>query len=152
MIPLLDLDAQYAAVQRPLEDAVLEVLRSGHYVLGEPVAAFEREFAAYCGTQHAVALNSGTSALHLALMAAGIGPGDEVVTVAMTFVATVAAILYTGATPVLVDVDPATFTMDPRHSRRRSRLAPVRLSPCTCTDASPTWRRSAPSPKGTASP
>ncbi|GJD50828.1 UDP-2-acetamido-2-deoxy-3-oxo-D-glucuronate aminotransferase [Methylobacterium crusticola] len=113
MIPLLDLEAQYRAVQEPLERAVLDVMRSGAYVLGPPVAAFERDFADYCGVAHAVSVNTGTSALHLGLIAAGIRPGDEVVTVGMTFVATVAAILYAGATPVIVDVDPHTYTMDP---------------------------------------
>ncbi|MGO4706489.1 DegT/DnrJ/EryC1/StrS family aminotransferase [Microvirga sp. 2MCAF38] len=114
MIPFLDLKAQYRAIQDPLERAVLDALRSCDYVLGDPVRQFEAAFATFCGAQEAIALNSGTSALHLALLAAGIGPGDEVVTVPMTFVATVAAILYAGATPVLVDVDPDTFTMDPK--------------------------------------
>lgn len=113
MIPFLDLKAQYRTVQEPVERAVLDVLRSGDYVLGESVRKFEQDFAAYCGAGEAVALNTGTSALHLALLVAGIGPGDEVITVPLTFVATVAAILYAGATPVLVDVDPETFTMDP---------------------------------------
>ena len=82
-------------------------------MLGPEVAAFEERFAAYCGVKHCMAVNSGTSALHLALLAAGIGPGDEVITVSMTFVATTAAILYCGAKPVFVDVDPDTWTMDP---------------------------------------
>src|SRR5439155_8638942 len=82
------------------------------------VSAFEEEFAANCGTRHAVGVSSGTSALHLALLALGIGPGDEVVTVPFTFVATVAAVLYTGARPVLVDVDPETLTLDPEHLER----------------------------------
>lgn len=113
MIPFLDIRAQYKTIGSELESAVLDVLRSGEYVLGSRVTAFEKEFAAYCGAEHAVALNSGTSALHLALLAAGIGPGDEVITVPMTFVATVAAICYTNATPVFVDIDEATWTMDP---------------------------------------
>jgi len=113
MIPLLDLGAQYQQVGAELETAVLQVLRSGRYILGEPVAQFERDFADYCGTRHAVAVNSGTSALHLALLAAGIGRGDEVITTPFTFVATVAAILLAGARPVLVDVDPVTLTLDP---------------------------------------
>ncbi|MGO4815838.1 DegT/DnrJ/EryC1/StrS family aminotransferase, partial [Cupriavidus sp. 2MCAB6] len=83
------------------------------YVLGEPVAAFERAFAEYCGVGEAVAVSSGTAALHLALLAAGVEPGDEVITVPMTFVATVAAIHYAGAKAVLVDVDPTSFTMSP---------------------------------------
>src|SRR5207247_2422370 len=89
------------------------VLESGQYVLGDEVAAFEREFAAYCGTAHAIAVNTGTSALHLALLAAGIGPGSEVITSPFTFVATVAAIRYTGARPVFVDIDPESMTLDP---------------------------------------
>ncbi|MGO4664943.1 DegT/DnrJ/EryC1/StrS family aminotransferase [Bosea sp. 2RAB26] len=113
MIPFLDLKAQFKTVQEPLEAAVLSVLRSGNYVLGEPVAAFERAFAEYCGVGEAVAVSSGTAALHLALLAAGVEPGDEVITVPMTFVATVAAIHYAGAKAVLVDVDPNSFTMSP---------------------------------------
>jgi len=113
MIPLLDLKAQYRTIGPEIEAAVLETLRSGSYVLGEPVARFEQAFARYCGTSEAVALNTGTSALHLALLAAGVGPGDEVITVPMTFVATVAAIVYAGARPVFVDIDPVTWTMDP---------------------------------------
>ncbi len=112
MIPLLDLNAQYQLVGAEIEAAVLATLRSGSYVLGESVQRFEERFAAYCGTEHAIAVSSGTAALHLALLAAGIGPGDEVITVPMTFVATVAAILYSGATPVFVDIDPTTWTMD----------------------------------------
>ncbi|QFU17878.1 DegT/DnrJ/EryC1/StrS family aminotransferase [Microvirga thermotolerans] len=112
MIPFLDLKAQYRTIQEPLERSVIEALRGCDYVLGEPVRQFEEAFAAYCGVREAVSLNSGTSALHLALLAAGVRPGDEVVTVPMTFVATVAAVLYAGGQPVLVDVDPDTFTMD----------------------------------------
>ncbi|GLS30375.1 dTDP-4-amino-4,6-dideoxygalactose transaminase [Mesorhizobium albiziae] len=113
MIPFLDLQAQYASIKEEADAAVLRVLASGQYVLGDEVAMFEREFAAYCGTKHAIALNSGTSALHLALLAAGIGPGDEVITVPFTFVATVSAICYIGARPIFVDVEPVTLTMDP---------------------------------------
>ncbi len=113
MIPFLDLHAQYRSVGKDIEAAVVDVLRSGEYVLGPQVTAFEREFAAHCGAREAIAVSSGTAALHLALVAAGIGPGDEVITVPMTFVATVAAVLYAGATPVLVDIDPGTWTMDP---------------------------------------
>lgn len=113
MIPFLDLQAQYQAVGAEIEAAVLAVLRRGDYILGKPVSELEASFAAFCGAKDAVAVNTGTSALHLALLAAGIGPGDEVVTVPMTFVATVAAILYTGATPVFVDIDRDTLTMDP---------------------------------------
>lgn len=113
MVPFLDLKAQYAQISDRVDAAVLDVVRSSNYVLGDHVAAFEQSFAKYCQAEHAVALNTGTSALHLALLAADVGAGDEVITVAMTFVATTAAILYVGAKPVFVDVDPKTWTMDP---------------------------------------
>ena len=112
MIPYLDLKAQYKTIQREIEEAVKGVLESGHYVLGEEVAAFESAFAEYCQTRFAVAVNTGTSALHLALLAAGVGPGDEVITTPLTFVATTAAIVYTGAKPVFVEIDPATLNLD----------------------------------------
>ena len=112
MIPLVDLKAQHRSLTSEILTAVEHVLESGQFVLGDQVAAFEREFADHADATEAVAVNTGTSALHLALLAAGIGPGDEVITVPFTFVATVAAIGYTGARAVFVDIDPATFTMD----------------------------------------
>ncbi|MCA1406684.1 DegT/DnrJ/EryC1/StrS family aminotransferase [Ensifer sp. IC3342] len=112
MIPFLDLRAQYASIKDEIDAAALRVLASAQYVLGDEVAELEREFAAYCGTRHAIAVNTGTSALHLALLALGVGAGDEVITVPFTFVATVSAICYTGALPVFVDVEPVTLTMD----------------------------------------
>lgn len=132
MIPFLDLKAQYREIKPEVDAAVARVIDSAHFVLGPDVAAFEERFAAYCGTKHCVALNSGTSALHLALLAAGIGPGDEVITVSMTFVATTAAILYCGAKPVFVDVDPDTWTMDPNQveaaiTPRTKAILPVHL-------------------------
>ncbi len=114
MIPFLDLKAQYRLLKPEIDEAVKRALDSAQFVLGPEVVAFEASFASYCNTKHCKAVNSGTSALHLALLAAGIGPGDEVITVPMTFVATTAAILYSGAKPVYVDVDPDTWTMDPR--------------------------------------
>jgi dTDP-4-amino-4,6-dideoxygalactose transaminase len=113
LIRFLDLQAQYRSIKPDIEQAVLGVLDSGQFVLGEAVETFEKRFADYCGTRHCVALNTGTSALHLALLANGIGEGDEVITVPMTFAATVGAIFYAGATPVLVDIDPVTWTIDP---------------------------------------
>jgi len=112
-VPFVDLKEQYAGIKDEIMAAVSKVFESGQFVLGKEVAAFEEEFAAFCNVQHAVAVNSGTSALHLALLAAGVGPGDEVITVPCTFVATIAAIVYAGATPVFIDVDPVTYTMDP---------------------------------------
>lgn len=132
MIPLLDTKAQYQSLKGEIDTAVLSVLASGHYVLGEEVAAFEEEFASYCGVRHAVAVNTGTSALHLALLAAGVGPGDEVITVPFTFVATVSSICYTGARPVFVDVETATLTMNAKQleaaiTTRTKAIIPVHL-------------------------
>jgi dTDP-4-amino-4,6-dideoxygalactose transaminase len=112
-VPFLDLKAQYQSIKPEIDAAVARVLDSCQFILGPEVASFEQEFAAYCGAAECIALNSGTSALHLALLAAGVGPGDEVITVPFTFVASVAAVIYTGARPVLVDIDPRSFTMDP---------------------------------------
>jgi dTDP-4-amino-4,6-dideoxygalactose transaminase len=112
MIPLVDLKAQYRQIKPEIAAAVDGVLESAQFVLGPEIAAFEEEFAAYCQVNHAIGVNNGTSALHLALLAAGVGPGDEVITVPFTFVASVAAIEYTGARPVFVDIDPVSFTID----------------------------------------
>jgi dTDP-4-amino-4,6-dideoxygalactose transaminase len=112
-VPYLDLKAQYQSIKPEIDAAISRVLESCQFVLGPEVAGFEQEFAAYCGAAECIALNSGTSALHLALLAAGVGPGDEVITVPFTFVASVAAVTYTGARPMLIDIDPRSFTMDP---------------------------------------
>lgn len=113
LVPFLDLKSQYASIKSDIDAAIQGVLNTCQFTLGSEVAAFEEEFASYCGSKHGVGVNSGTSALHLALLAAGIGSGDEVITVPFTFVATVAAIYYTGAKTVFVDIDPHTYTMDP---------------------------------------
>ncbi len=131
-IPFLDLKAQYRAIKAEIDEAVGRVLENGTFILGPEVAGFEQDFAAYCQVAHAVAVNSGTSALHLALLAGGIGPGDEVITVPFTFVATVAAISYAGATPVYVDIEPDSFNMDPRQveaaiTSRTKAIMPVHL-------------------------
>jgi len=112
MIPFVDLKAQYFSIKPEIDAAIKNVLQSTEFVLGREVKSFEEEFASYCGTKYAVCVNSGTSALHLALLAAGIGPGDEVITVSSTFLATVAAIIYTGARPVFVDIDPISYTIN----------------------------------------
>jgi dTDP-4-amino-4,6-dideoxygalactose transaminase len=119
--------AQYLALREEIDAAIRRVLDSGWYILGDEVASFEAEFAAYLGTEHAVGVGSGTEAIHLALAACEIGAGDEVVTVSHTAVATVAAVEMTGATPVLVDVDPATMTLNPAklQSAIRSRTKAV---------------------------
>jgi dTDP-4-amino-4,6-dideoxygalactose transaminase len=112
-VPFLDLKAQLASIRPEIDAAVQGVLDSAHFILGEDVTAFEQEFAAFCGVRECVGVDSGISALELPLRAAGIGPGDEVITVANTFIATVLAIAATGATPVLIDADPRTYLLDP---------------------------------------
>jgi dTDP-4-amino-4,6-dideoxygalactose transaminase len=131
-VPFIDLNQQYVALRDEVLSAVDRVFYSTQFVLGKETAAFEEEFAAYCGAQYGIAVNSGTSALHLALLAGGIGPGDEVITVPFTFVATTAAIVYTGARPVFVDIDPVTYTMDPAQieaaiTPRTKAILPVHL-------------------------
>jgi dTDP-4-amino-4,6-dideoxygalactose transaminase len=111
-IPLLDLKAEYATVRDPILASIGKVLDSGWFYLGPETQGLEAEWAAYCGTRYGIGVGSGTEAVWLALLAAGIGPGDEVITVSHTFIATVAAIHFTGAKPVFVDIDPATYDMD----------------------------------------
>jgi len=132
VIPFVDLRAQYREIREEVEEAVARVLADAAYVLGSEVERFESEFADYCGAAHGVAVNSGTSALHLALLAAGVGPGDEVITSPFTFIATAAAVRYAGATPVFVDVDPLCYALDPARieaaiTPRTRALIPVHL-------------------------
>jgi dTDP-4-amino-4,6-dideoxygalactose transaminase len=132
LIPIVDLKAQYQSIKKEIGEAINTALESAQFVLGSEVAAFEEEFAAYSSGAYAIALNSGTSALHLALLAAGVGPGDEVITVPFTFVATVATIEYTGAQARFVDIDPHSFTMDPSLiepaiTERTKAIVPVHL-------------------------
>ena len=112
MIPVVDLRKQYESIKSEVDDAIAGVLESMQFVLGPEVLKFEEAFADHCQTKFAFGVNSGTSALHLAMLAAGIGPGDEVITVSYTFVATAAAVCYVGARPVFVDIDPNTCNMD----------------------------------------
>ncbi len=112
-IPLVDLVAGYKPVEEQIRLAWDEALSGMRLFLGPNVQAFEREFAEYCGVQHAIGISDGTNALHLALRACGICPGDEVITVGFTFIATTEAILLSGAKPVFIDIDPKTYTMDP---------------------------------------
>lgn len=113
MIPVMNVQRQYASLQEELDTAALEVLHSGGYILGPKVADFEQQFADFCGAKYAVGVGNGTDALVISLLAAGIGAGDEVITTAMTFVSTAEAIAQVGATPVFVDIDADTYTMDP---------------------------------------
>ena len=112
MIPFFDLTKQYESIKSEIDEATARVLKGGWYILGPEVKAFEQEFADYVGVKHCSGVGSGTEALHLALLALGVGEGDEVITVTNTAVATVAAIELTGARPVLVDVRPDTMLMD----------------------------------------
>lgn len=132
LIPFVDLSPQYRQVGGEVEAAALRVLRSGRYVLGPEVEAFEAAFASALGAKHCVGVNSGTSALRLALQASGIGPGDEVVTTPFTFIATVEAIHQIGARPVLADVDPKTWNLDPERAEaaiteRTRAILPVHI-------------------------
>jgi dTDP-4-amino-4,6-dideoxygalactose transaminase len=112
-VPFLDLKAQYASIKGEINAAIQEVLDSCAFAGGPFVEKFEKEWASYCGVKYAVGVGSGTDALWLALLALGVGPGDEVITVPNSFLATAEAISLAGATPVFVDVDPRTYTMDP---------------------------------------
>lgn len=111
-IPMVDLKAQYRDIRDEIDEALRGVVESGQFVMGAAVQALEREVAQYCGVRHAIAVASGTDALYLALRAAGVGPGHEVVTTPFTFIATAAAISRAGAQPVFVDIDPATYNLD----------------------------------------
>ncbi|MFM6278894.1 MAG: DegT/DnrJ/EryC1/StrS family aminotransferase, partial [Dolichospermum sp.] len=132
MIPFVDLKAQYLTIKDEIHVAISQVLDSTQFILGHEVAALEREFAHYCSADYGIAVNTGTSALHLALLAAGIAPGDEVITTPFTFVATVAAIDYTGAKAVFVDIDPVSLTIDVTKieaaiTERTKAIVPVHL-------------------------
>jgi dTDP-4-amino-4,6-dideoxygalactose transaminase len=131
-IPLLDLRAEYHELKSEIDAAVGRVLESGQFILGPEVTALEEEFASFCHVKHAIGANSGTSALHLALLGAGIEPGDEVITVPFTFYATAAAIGYVGAVPVYVDIDPRTLNLDVTRleaaiTQRTRAILPVHL-------------------------
>ena len=132
MIPFIDLKSQYLSIKEEIQPAISQVLGSTQFILGNEVAALEREFAHYCGADYGIAVNTGTSALHLALLAAGIGLGDEVITTPFTFVATVATIDYTGAKAVFVDIDPVSLTIDVTKieaaiTERTKAIVPVHL-------------------------
>jgi dTDP-4-amino-4,6-dideoxygalactose transaminase len=113
LVPFLDLTRQYHRIEEDILSAQRRVLEKGRFILGEEISTFEEEFAHYCGVPYGVGVGSGTDALYLALRAAGIGEGDEVITVSHSFIATAFAISLTGAKPVFVDIDPEVYTMDP---------------------------------------
>ncbi len=141
MIPFVDLKAQYRSIKNEIDEAIQETLENAWFVLGPRTADFERLFAAYTGTRYAIGVSSGTSALLLALLTAGIGPGDEVITTPFTFIATVASIMYVGAKPILVDIDPVTYNINPAGieealTPRTKAIMPVHLYG-QCADMDP---------------
>jgi dTDP-4-amino-4,6-dideoxygalactose transaminase len=132
IVPFVDLTRQVAAIRAEIDEAIARVIDNGDFVSGVEVRRFESEFAAYCGVRFGIGVGSGTDALHLALRALGVSPGDEVITAANSFIATALAISYTGARPVLVDVDPRTGNIHPDQIERaitpRARvIVPVHL-------------------------
>jgi dTDP-4-amino-4,6-dideoxygalactose transaminase len=131
-IPMVDLKAQYEAIKEEINTAVLGVIQSTHFILGPQGKSLEEEIAHYLGVKHAVGVASGTDALHLALLAAGLKRGDEVITTPFTFIATAEAISYVGAVPVFVDIDPDSFNIDiskiaPAITRKTKAIIPVHL-------------------------
>lgn len=137
MIPLVELQTQFRSIEHEIRAAIDEVFARSWFIMGEQVKAFEEEFASYIGTKHAVGVGSGTEAVHLALVAAGVRPGDDVITAANTCVPTPAAISFAGAKPVLVDIEPATSTVDPAKlseaiTDRTKAIVPVHMygHPC----------------------
>ncbi len=131
-VPVLDLKQQYRELAMQIDAALRRVCENSWFKLGPEVEQFEHAWATYCDAERCVAANSGTSALHLALLAAGVGPGDQVITAAMSFFATVEVILYCGATPVFADIDPLTYnihpaSVEPLLSQRTAAIMPVHL-------------------------
>jgi len=135
VVPFVNLPATHQALEQEILEAIVPLIRNAEFIMGKAVGEFEKEFAQYVGTKHCVSLNSGTAALHLALMALGVGPGDEVITAANTFIATAEGISFVGATPVFVDCDPATYNIDVTKlekaiTKKTKAIIPVHLYGC----------------------
>jgi len=134
---MVDLREQYLSLKRGIDERLADVLEHTHFIMGENVGAFEREAADYLGAAHAIGCANGTDALHLAMLATGLGPGDEVITTPFTFIATAEAIAYVGATPVFVDIDPRTYNLDVSRveaalTPRTKAIVPVHLFGMPC--------------------
>ncbi|MBI2304192.1 MAG: DegT/DnrJ/EryC1/StrS family aminotransferase [Chloroflexi bacterium] len=132
LIPLVDLRAQYQSIKDEVDEAMQRVIQEGDFIMGPELDHLEEEFASFCSVRHAIGVGSGTAALHLALLACGVGPGDEVVTTPHTFIATAEAVTHCGARPVFVDIDPLTYNIDPRRleeaiTSRTRAILPVHL-------------------------
>ena len=140
-VPYLDLPAQMRAIRKDIDAAIARTLDNCSFCLGPDVAQFEKDFARFCGAEHCVAFNSGTSALHVAMKLLNVGPGDEVITTPCTFVATSWAISYVGAKPVFVDVDDATFNLDPKLVERAITPRTKAVLPVHLSATRPTWTR-----------
>jgi dTDP-4-amino-4,6-dideoxygalactose transaminase len=131
-IPLVDLKAQYLSIKDEIDEAIQRVISKSAFILGEEVEAFEEEYARFCGAKYCVGVASGTAALHLALIACGIGSGDEIITTPFTFIATAEAISHCGARPVFVDINPKNYNIDPAKieaviTERTTAIIPVHL-------------------------
>ncbi len=136
-VPFVDLKREYREIKREIDDAVKRVLKSGWFILGEELKSFEKELAQYLGAGHVIGVNSGTDALHLALIAAGVRSGDEVITVSNTFISSVLAVFWVGAKPVLVEVDEKTYNIDEKKIKKRitkktKAILPVHLFGYPC--------------------
>jgi histidinol-phosphate/aromatic aminotransferase/cobyric acid decarboxylase-like protein len=138
-IGMLDLKAEFPELEAEVRAAIDGVLASQAFIGGPQIAAFESRVAERLGCAHAIAVSSGTDAILMALMAAGIGPGDEVITTPFTFFATAGCVHRLGAKPVFVDIDPRCFNIDPRRSSLRSRRGPRRSCRSTCSANARTW-------------
>ena len=134
-----DLGRHYRSIQGAIDGAISEVLAGGWFILGKKVAELEERFSEYCGVGYSIGVGSGTEALHLALIACGVRQGDEVITAANTCVPTVSAISFAGGTPVLVDPDPNTYTIDPTRIEERITPRTKAILPVHSTASAPTW-------------
>jgi dTDP-4-amino-4,6-dideoxygalactose transaminase len=140
-IQMVDLISQYEKIQPEIDKAVLDVVRSSAYINGPEVKTFQAELEKYLGIKHVIPCANGTDALQIAMMALGLEPGDEVITASFTYVATAEVIALLRLKPVLVDVLPDTFLIDPKPSSAPSRQRPRPLCRCTSSDSVPTWKR-----------